>query len=748
MNANLDRLYNLLPVVYRMRDTEQGYPLRALLGVIAEQVDIVEADIAQLYENWFIETCQDWVVPYIGELIGYQLVHEAGEPGDINTAVGLSRNKILIPRRDVADTIHNRRRKGTLALLEELAADVAGWPTRAVEFYRLLGWTQNINHLHLERARTVDVRNGDAFDLLASPFDQLARTVDVRRINSHRAIGRYNIPSVGLFVWRLKTYSVSKLPAGSASETPALCVEEFGLQCYTFSVLGNDVQLYNHLQPEDAPTHIAEELNLPVPIRRRAFEKQLTDYYGEGKSLAIWVSDWAGYGPRQLLPPDVIIPADLSDWQAYLPPEDHIAVDPVLGRIIFPPSQLPKRNVRVFYYYAFSADIGGGEYERPLFQPTEYTLYRVGEHETLKRIHEALAHWHRDKPRNAVIEITDSGVYVEQINITLHDDQTLQIRAANRKRPVIRLLDWQTDLPDALGVRMSPGSRFTLDGLLIAGRSVTIRQTEDGKQDSTICPSEVNIRHCTLVPGWGLHNDCEPRHPAKPSLELFKVRARVSIEHSIVGSIEINENQVTSDPIPVRISDSILDSTGDEREAVGAPGRAVAHALLTIQRCTVFGIVQVHAIELAENSIFTGCLNVARRQLGCMRFCYVPPGCRTPRRYSCQPDLVEQTAEAAVRAEAQKITPPDKSKMAADIQAARLRERVRVRPQFNSVRYGAPTYCQLAEACADEIKRGADDESEMGAFHDLFQPQREANLRARLDEYAPAGTDAGIIFAS
>jgi hypothetical protein len=47
-----------------------------------------------------------------------------------------------------------------------------------------------------------------------------------------------------------------------------------------------------------------------------------------------------------------------------------------------------------------------------------------------------------------------------------------------------------------------------------------------------------------------------------------------------------------------------------------------------------------------------------------------------------------------------------------------------------------------------EIRQGASDESEMGVFHNLFQPQREANLRARLDEYTPAGMDAGIFFAS
>ena len=36
----------------------------------------------------------------------------------------------------------------------------------------------------------------------------------------------------------------------------------------------------------------------------------------------------------------------------------------------------------------------------------------------------------------------------------------------------------------------------------------------------------------------------------------------------------------------------------------------------------------------------------------------------------------------------------------------------------------------------------------MGAFHDLYQPQREDSLRARLAEYTPAGTDAGIFFVT
>ena len=63
-----------------MRDAEQGYPLQALLRVIAEQVNVVEDDIAQLYDNWFIETCEDWAVPYIADLIGYRRCSRR-EPG-------------------------------------------------------------------------------------------------------------------------------------------------------------------------------------------------------------------------------------------------------------------------------------------------------------------------------------------------------------------------------------------------------------------------------------------------------------------------------------------------------------------------------------------------------------------------------------------------------------------------------------------------------------------------------------------
>jgi hypothetical protein len=778
MNQSLDRLYDLLPVVYRLRDAEEGYPLRALLRVINEQADLIEDDISQLYDNWFIETCEDWVVPYLGDLIGYRPVNETGETGDVVTAQALERSKILVPRREVAATIGNRRRKGTLALLELLANEVAGWPARAFEFYKLLGWTQHFNHLRPLQGRTVDVRRGDALGLIDTPFDYSAHTAEVRRVPSTHSQGKYNLQGVGLFVWRLKTYSVS--------HAPAHCVDDVGPHAHTFSALGNDTPLYNRPRPEREPTHIAEELNLPVPITRRAFAERVVidgkehtqasaSYYGldednVAQSLVIWAPDWPQKDARQPIPREAIIPADLKGWR-YRAPRGHVLVDTERGRMIFPPGQLPKKGIRVSYHYGFSADIGGGEYQRQLAQTEPSTLYRVRKHAQegapYRTIQEALDGWQAAKAkaqadyeqagtdkekaeaneerlrlRNAVIEITDSEVYVEReaLQITLQANESLQLRAANRTRPIIRMLDY-TEGMDALNVSGAQNSRFTLDGLTVMGRGLQISKASEEaateyetvkyeesatseKEGDDLCA--VTIRHCTLVPGWELDYHCNPKH-TEPSLLIKYTSARINIEHSILGAIRVEANEVRSEPVRLSISDSIVDATGDELAALASPTLPIAYAVLNIARSTVIGEIHTHSIQLAENCIFNSKVSVARRQQGCVRFSYVTPDSRTPRKYQCQPDLVTSG-----------ITDDDEIR----------RERLRVRPQFNNTRYGTPTYCQLSEACAGEIKRGADDESEMGVFHALYQSQRAANLSARLDEYDPAGMEAGIFYAS
>ena len=737
-----DRLYGLLPVVHRMRDAQQGYPLRALLRVIAEQVNIVDADIAQLYDNWFIETCQEWAVPYIGDLVGYTPLYDTGEPAPVNNPRAQARERILISRREVANTVRFRRRKGTVAVLDELAAAVAGWPAKTVEFYRRLGVTQNINYLHLHRGRLLDVRDGPALEDLGTAFERSAHGVDVRCMGARRGPEVYNIPNVGVFVWRLKAYSITRTPALSDDTSP---------NCYLFNPLGHDAQLFNSPQPSSGGA--PGVLNLPTPITRRRLQGRLStlggkltrsgipSYYGPGKSFEIWTGN-----PPLPLDPDSLVVADLTDWK-YRALPGQVAVDPELGRISFPPTQTRRQGVWVSYYYGFSADMGGGEYERTLSQPANHTLYLVGAGESFTRINDALARWKTDSPADAVIEITDSGVYVEPIEITLKPGQTLQLRAANRKRPVIRLLNWQTSASNNLivtGLTESAtgdkaagtnatssakqrGGWFTLDGIVVTGRGILVQGNLSG----------VVIRHSTLVPGWGLECDCKPTHPLEPSLELAGAPDCLRIEHSIVGAIQVNRDEVREEPCRLQVSDSILDATTVSGVVLGAPESLCAFAILDIRRCTVFGQVQTHTIELAENCIFMSTVLACRRQDGCVRFCYLPADSRTPRRYECQPDLVLRQVTALAQQDG--LSTRQKN-------ALLLQARERVEPEFNSMRYGAPSYCQLADRCAPEIAAGADDASELGAFHDLYQPQRAANLAARLTEYTPSGMSTGIVY--
>ena len=130
-----ERLYALLPSVHRLRDAEQGGALRALLALFANELQAIEENIEQLYDDQFVETCADWVVPYIGDLIGWQPLLDGASP-----ALGS-------PRAEVANTIAMRRRKGTALMLEQLARSVTGWPAHAAEFFEQLATTQYMNHV-------------------------------------------------------------------------------------------------------------------------------------------------------------------------------------------------------------------------------------------------------------------------------------------------------------------------------------------------------------------------------------------------------------------------------------------------------------------------------------------------------------------------------------------------------------------------------------------------------------------------
>jgi hypothetical protein len=688
MSFDVDRLYNLLPAIYRIRDAAQGEPLKALLSVIADQVVILEENLAQLYDDQFVETCASWVLPYIGDLIGV-----SGLPG--LQGVG---PETLSPRAEVANTIGYRRRKGTAAMLEQLARDVTGWPARAVEFFQLLATTQYLNHLRPENRSFFQVRDANRLEYLGSAFEHLTNavdlthTVDVRRIASGR--GRYNIPNIGLFLWRLNAYSLTRSPAVPASDSDK--------RRFLFSPLGNNAPLFNRPQTEAEVTHLAEPINVPMKISRRLLNQNLDDYYGQGQSLLIELAGANISDEPTEKTSDEIMVCDLTDWANL--PTDKVAIDPVLGRIAFPEDQT--QTVLVTFHYGFSANLGGGEYNRitSFDSQLEPVLKVANTHQetytTIQAALEALGQ------TDGVVEVADSGRYryAEKLAINAGNGH-LEIRAADKRRPTLVL-------SEDLQVSGSDEGEVTLNGLLITGAGLKVGGDL----------SRLRLRHCTLVPGLALSTDGAPSQPATPSLVIASANTIVEIENCIVGGLRAVEDA------QVRITNSIVDATDEMGVAYAHTDGEVAGGPLRLENSTVIGKVHTTVMELASNTIFLAAVadkdkakwpvpvQAQNRQEGCVRFSYLPARSRVPRRYRCQPETDEDAA--------------------------------RVRPLLISLRYGDAEYCQLSPHCPVEIQRGADDESEMGAFHDLYQPQREDHLHLRLEEYLKFGLEAGILYAT
>src|SRR5688500_15135469 len=84
----VDTLWSRLPAAMRARDAESGGVLRALVEVLAAPAAVVADDVEALQDDWFIETCAEWAVPYIGELVGTRALNPVvGTSGFSNRAL-------------------------------------------------------------------------------------------------------------------------------------------------------------------------------------------------------------------------------------------------------------------------------------------------------------------------------------------------------------------------------------------------------------------------------------------------------------------------------------------------------------------------------------------------------------------------------------------------------------------------------------------------------------------------------------
>ena len=171
-------------------------------------------------------------------------------------------------------------------------------------------------------------------------------------------------------------------------------------------------------------------------------------------------------------------------------------------------------------------------------------------------------------------------------------------------------------------------------------------------------------------------------------------------------------------------------------------GVSVSGPSVALERVTIFGLSHFKQLTLATEVIFTEPVIAEQRHEGCVRFSYVPTGSRTPRRYRCQPDWqIRQSQERAEEAKGGALTQPELDAIAARVRAWLV-------PSFTAEDYGLPAYAQLRMSSPVQLRTGAEDGSEMGAFCHLKQAQRLTNLRIRLDEYLPFGLVPGFTFVT
>jgi hypothetical protein len=496
-----DKLWNLLPAIYRALDTDQldaNGPLREMVNRIGATSAVLRQSIDRLWENQSIETCDDWAIPYIAELVGTRLVQGLDSSGQ---------------RLDVANTISYRRRKGTVGLLEQLAHDISGWDAKVVEFFRRLARTRHgldppigpigtpgseLTTLHEAEGLVgpltfthiggfADLRNVYGAGKSRSAFDEFYHYADTRKGNG--LFGWHAIPHLGVFVWRLLSLGVGPVTPVAVKGCPGW---------FTFDPTGRNVPLFAAQRDSTAFGDIwvsPTEGQLPASI-----------------SPALLYADIAagqnglGLYPVVPAPTNVSMPASVMSVAPAATPDDPFAASdlelrPAHGR--FKHAASPQPSLVATYYYGFPSEIGAGPYDH---RGQALTVATPAPAHDLLDGGDALAN---ADPHDGTVTLGDSLTYDGAHDLHVHRELTINV--ANHKRPLIRLPEGK---PWIIHGR-SDETVLTLGGLFVSGEDITL----------TGAFGAVTISCCTLDPGNGAVPDVFDDPFGSPPPSPFQIAA-------------------------------------------------------------------------------------------------------------------------------------------------------------------------------------------------------------------------------
>ena len=698
-----DKLWSLLPAVYRSLDTDDfanNGPLREMVNRIGAQAAILRRSIDRTWEDQSIENCDAWIIPYIGDLLATNLV------SNLDTRA---------QRIDVAKTIYYRRRKGTLAVLEELAFDVTGWNARVIEFFRRMGRTRHgldpqigqreINSedvVKLQQAEglvgpftqtliggTANLRNVYGASKVGSAFDEFFHTADFRR--GREKSGWHNIPHLGVFLWRLKSFGLSPTTPVAVANCPGW---------FTFDPTGRNIPLFaaaSRRSDQYGGSWVSPmEEQLPGPISQTLYDANEKALPGD-RVIELYSNSLAVLHTPVPQSGDDIVPAG------------QVRVSPERGWFEYTGS--PPQSAWATYHYGFSSEIGAGPYDRRLGRqppPTPVPQTSVSGGDDALTSAGVI-------PKTGTLTLGDSLTYAGAGDVAVTGALTIQ--AANKQRPLVRLPASPWIISGAADASL------ILDGLFISGGDIVIR----GSFQS------ITVTCCTFDPGSAANAlssspppgnfaiSADGRELAPTRLWIEATIESLIIERSIIAPIQTREGGKIQ---TLDINDSILQAiTGSAanppQSPLSPPADAgdVALALddgdVCLSRCTVLGRTIVHRLRVSE-SILQDVVTVDDTQQGCVRFTAWTQGSTLPEKY----------------------------------------ESVMISPQavlFTSADFGRPGYCQLLPTADAEISQssggaiqntisaGSQDGSEMGAFARERNPLKERGLLIKFQEFMPVG---------
>jgi hypothetical protein len=784
-----EKIWNWIPAFYRDEDGLAINPnvLRKIVEILARQAAIARRSSDRLWEDAFIELCDDWAISYIGDLVGTRLVNELNRRGR---------------RVDVARTIFYRRRKGTLLVLERLIQDIAGWEGVVVESFQRLGRSRHgLDPEPLELLGSISqtppggwanlrfVRGAGQVD---APFDEFAHTPDFRQLRGK--LGRYNIPKLNFHLYRLVPFEVNFATA-----------VHLGNRRFTFDPSGRDIPLFRpdqRLALRDWQPVQDWQLPAPIPCRLLgdarytistetiddlvdlglvpAAADELARYVGiefrtearlrqtiaslsqSAAILALFDRLLAGTiapdSPKAHLIPNSIQPdptalavavgpdmnpatpipevtsvelqqiasANLADWGAslgMLPLEKTLAIDPERGRFWFPTALTDPVWVPI-YHYGLSGNIGAGTYDRRDTIVVNGVIAIPGSNDS-----GPIAWTVPPAPATGVFQFADSKTYLPDGDLL--DINQLTIQASNFQRPYLKRIvpgeiEWvfraerKTAVP--LGTPEPESNRrdLTLEGLWIGIKQKGAAPIPVSPDEP--CPSisaalvlegtfdRVIIRHCTLDPGGERARIVANKCQSIPYVQIL-VRGTVEeliVESSIVGPI-IDEHLPDSTVAiaHLTIQDSIVHSIDPQNQ----PAIQMELGTVELRRVTVLGDVTVNRLDASE-ALIQGLVRVTNNQQGCFRF-------------------------SAADEHPQKRLPPQ---FESHFFAPGIPNHF-----FVSRRFGNPGYSQLSDSAPQELVRGAENRSEIGAFSSLLNPIKLEDLKAKVSEFMPFGLIAQFI---